>query len=128
MKQFLACIIIILTGCNGEPLVAPSSPETFWIDVSTASDTIITNVNNQSPVIYYAAKNWQSSSDTNLTHGFRFVGIRYSDTVLVKPLNDSGTNYQRYICGNNANPDTLQSQNFLDSTGINPVKKYVRLK
>lgn len=128
MKQFLASIILVISGCSGDPMVAPSTLETSWIDVATHSDTIITNVNNQWPVIYYAEKNWQSSADTNLSNGFRFIAVRKGDTIAVKPLDDSTTNYQTYISGNNENSDTLKSQNFLDTSGNNPVKKYIHLR
>jgi hypothetical protein len=128
MKQFLACIILVLSGCSGDPLVAPSALETSWIDVETHSDTIITNVNNQWPVIYYAAQNWQIAADTNIAHGYRFIGARKGDTIIVKRLDDSSTNYQTYISGNSENNDTLKSQNFLDTSANNPVKKYIHLR
>jgi hypothetical protein len=127
MRYCFLSLLYFLFSCNGEPLIAPSSPETVWVDAATYSDTIITNVNNQPPVIYYAAKNWQSSADTNLSHGYRFIAIRYADTISVKHLNDSTTNYKSFICGNTENSDTLKSQNFLDTIVNNPVRNYVHL-
>jgi hypothetical protein len=128
MKQFIACVILVISGCSGDPMVAPSSLETSWIDAATHSDTIITNINNQPTIIYYAAQNWQTAADTSIAHGYRFIGARKGDTILVKPLDDSTTNYQTYISGNNENSDTLKSQNFLDTLAINPVRTFVHLK
>jgi hypothetical protein len=68
-------------------MVVPLMQKQIWIDEATKSDTIVTGEGYSLPnYLYYAARNWQSSVDTNITHGFRNIGIRYGDSILVKPL------------------------------------------
>ena len=128
MKWFSLCVIFIIVACNKPPAFAPATRQTVWIDAETNSDTIITNLNNQSPLLYYAKKNWQLSADTNITHGYRFIAIFFKDSILVKPLNDSSTNYQGpFFLHTNERYDTLKAQNFLDSTNAIPVSIYILL-
>src|SRR4051812_22678713 len=118
MKYLLYCFAITMLACNKQPALAPPTPQTSWIDLDTHSDTIITNINNHSSILYYASKNWQQSADTSLTHGYRFVAIRYGDSILVKPLNDPSTNYDGpFILKINEGDDTLTAQNFIDTAG-----------
>ncbi|MEO6637778.1 MAG: hypothetical protein ABIN25_05855 [Ginsengibacter sp.] len=118
----------IFVACNKPPALAPATPETYWIDSGTLSDTIITNVNGNFPVIYLAKKNWHQLADTNFTHGFKFIAISYRDSILVKPLGDASTNYKGpFILSANERNDTLRAQNFLDTVNTNPVNIYIRL-
>jgi hypothetical protein len=130
MKYFLLFSILVFIACNGEPAIAPPTPETVWVDADTRSDTIITNVDDHAPEIYFAYHNWHVLAiDPNLSHGLRFIAIRKGDSILVKPLNDPTTNYDGpFICGNSQNSDTLRSQNFLDASSLSPVKNYIRLQ
>ena len=130
MKYFLLFSIFSFIACNKEPAIAPPTPQTVQVDADTRSDTIITNVDDHAPEIYFAYHNWQVLAiDPNLSHGFRFIAIRKGDSILVKPLNDPTTNYDGpFICGNSQNTDTLRSQNFLDASSLNPVKNYIRLQ
>ena len=127
MKYITVFITLLLIACNKEPLKAPM-PETLWIDAATLSDTIIVNVKNLYGGVYYAKKNWQQFSDTTLVEGYRFVAIKYNDSILVKPYNDPTTNYKGpfLLKLNNVN-DTLQAQNFLDTSSINPARTFIRL-
>lgn len=128
MKRKLFYLVFILVACNKPPLLAPATPQTYWIDSATLSDTIITNVKGNYPVIYFAEKNWSQLADTNFTHGFRFIAISYRDSILVKPLNDPSTNYKGpFILSTNERNDTLRAQNFLDTVNTNPVSIYIRL-
>ena len=120
-------IIVFFISCSGDPLVAPSALETVWVDAATQRDTIITNVNNQPAILYFAVKDWQIAG-SSLLHGYRFIGVRYGDSVLVKPLDDSSGNYTGpYLVAVNTRNDTLRAQNFLDSNNTNPSKTYVLL-
>lgn len=128
MKHKFLYIAFILVACNKPPFLAPATPQTYWIDSATLSDTIITNVNGNYPVIYFAEKNWFQLADTNFTHGFRFIAISYRDSILVKPLDDPSTNYRGpFILSTNERNDTLRAQNFLDTINTNPVNIYIRL-
>jgi hypothetical protein len=118
-------LIFIVSACSKPPAVAPGTRQTIWTDIISHSDTIITNLDNQPPLIYFAKSNWQLSADTNLTHGYRFIGILYKDSILVKGLNDPSTNYQGpFLLETNKAYDTLKAQNFLDITNANPVTTY----
>lgn len=128
MRRFLWALPFILIACGKPPVTAPSPGQTVWTDGATRGDTIITNINNQFPLIYFAKKNWQLSADTNITHGYRFIAIRYRDSILVKGLNDSSTNYQGpFLLQTNTAYDTLKAQNFLDTASANPAIMYLRL-
>lgn len=128
MKYCVIAIALIIIACNGEPLSIPQPVETRWIDATTNSDTVITNVNNNPGILYYALKNWQSSADTNITHGYRSIAGRQADTVVVYTLGDPTNAQGPFICGNSVNNDTLKSQNFLDTLNPNPVRIYTKLK
>ena len=128
MKYKFLFIALIVVACNKPPALAPATPQTYWIDSGTRSDTIITNVNGNFPVVYFAEKNWYQLADTNFTHGFRFIAARYGDSILVKPLNDPSTNYKGpFIFSTNQRNDTLRAQNFLDTINTTPVNIYIRL-
>lgn len=127
MKSYLLFFMIFIAACK-KPFTVPKPVETRWIDAATNSDTIITNVDNNPGILYYALKNWQSSSDTNITHGYRFLAGSREDTVVVYKLNDPANAQGPFICGNTANADTLKSQNFLDTIIPNPVRIYNKLK
>ncbi len=128
MKHTFLYIAFIFVACNKPPALAPATPQTYWIDSGTLSDTIITNVNENSPVVYFAKNNWYQLADTNFTHGFRFIAIRYGDSILVKPLNDPSTTYRGpFILSTNERSDTLRAQNFLDTVNTNAVNIYIRL-
>ena len=127
MKNLLLGITFILGACGKPPAIAPSTGQTIWTDIITHRDTIITNLNNQLPLIYFAKNNWQLSIDTNISHGYRFIAILYEDSILVKGLNDPSTNYQGpFLLRTNTAYDTLRAQNFLDTTNANPVVIYTR--
>ncbi|TKK70199.1 hypothetical protein FC093_05465 [Ilyomonas limi] len=126
MKRVAFGIILITFACNKPPMPAPATPQTVWIDAATHSDTIITNVGNQYPVLYYASKNWQQSVDTNLSQGFRFIAIRFGDSILVKQLNDTSTGYDGpFLLAVNAENDTLMAQNFIDTASVNPARTFI---
>ena len=117
-----------MLACNKPPAVASPTPPTTWIDLDTHNDTIITNVNNHSSVVYYASRNWQLSADTSLTHGYRLIAIRYGDSILVKSLNDPSTDYDGpFILKTNEGNDTLTAQNFLDTASVNPAGIFIPL-
>ena len=106
MKKFSALIVCaVCISCNGVPYSAPIEPQRVWIDAATRSDTIITNVNNTPIQLYYAEKNWQSSPDTNLTHGYRQIAIKFN-----RDSNDKAT---------------LTAQNFIDTAQPNPARIFV---
>ena len=129
MKYLVYCIAIMMLACNKQPALAPPTPQTSWIDLDTHSDTIITNVNDQRSVVYYASKNWKQSADTSLAHGYRQVAIRYGDSILVKPLNDFSTNYNGpFILKINEGNDTLTAQNFIETAGNNPARAFIPLQ
>ena len=123
---FSTFMLLLITGCSGDPMISPPTPETKWIDSKTHSDTIITNVGGNSNILYYAIKNWQSFPDSNFAYGFRQIGIKAGDSILVKPLNDMSTNYSGpYLLKLNAANDSLQAQNFLDSIHITSSALYL---
>lgn len=127
MKYAIFLILFIMLACNGQPLVAPATPQTAWIDSDTRSDTIITNVDNFYTVIYYASKDWQESADTDLSHGYRLVAIRYGDTIYVKPADDPSTDYDGpFLLKINEDNNTLTAQNFLDTANANPARVFIR--
>jgi hypothetical protein len=129
MKYLLLFIAFLATTCNKPPFVASATPQTTWIDEQTHKDTIITNVNNQRVVVYYAAHQWQQSADTSLAHGYRFIAIFYADSILVKRLNDTTTFYDGpFLLQTNDDYDTLKAQNFLDTAITNSTRTYVLLR
>lgn len=129
MKYLISFAVLLFVGCNKEPFKAPPTPETLWIDAATLSDTIITNVNNISSNIYYAKKNWQQLANSNMFHGYRFIAIKFNDSVLIKPYSDPTTNYTGpFLLKFNSLNDTLQAQNFLDEGSVNPVRIFIRLQ
>ncbi len=129
MKYFIVSIVFVMSSCNGQLLDAPATPQTVWIDAATRSDTIITNVDNHDPLLYYASKNWQQSPDTSLTHGYRFIAIRFKDSILVKPFNDVSTNYRGpFILKANKENDTLTAQNFIDTVNTYAASIFIRLR
>jgi hypothetical protein len=107
----------------------PFIPKQIWIDESGRNDTIITAEGYAIPeYLYYAKRNWQTSADTNLTHGFRNIAIRFGDSILVKPLNDFSTNYDGpFYFHIDENKLTLQSQNILDTSSENITRIFVPL-
>ena len=116
-------------ACNKPPLVAPATPQTTWIDQQTHKDTIITNVNNQHTVVYYAAHQWQQAADTSVSHGYRFIAILYRDSILVQRLNGTSTDYDGpFLLQANDGYDTLKAQNFLDTAIVNSTRTFVLLK
>ena len=126
MKYLAYSIVLAMLACNKPPAVAPSTPQTTWIDLDTYSDTIITNINDFSGTVYYASKNWQQSANSTLAHGYRLIAVRYGDSILVKPLNDPSTNYDGpFVLKTNEGNDTLTAQNFLDTASDNPVRIFV---
>ena len=129
MKYFSLCLIYLFAACNKPPATAPSTPQTTWIDMATHNDTIVTNVNMRSSLLYYAQKNWQLSADTNTSHGYRFIAVQYNDSILVKEVNDLSSDYVGpfYFYVNEKN-DTLKAQNFLDSSGANPIRTFILLR
>jgi hypothetical protein len=126
-------IIGIITTCvscsNKQPMIVPIQPKQIWIDEATHSDTIITGEGYELPnYLYYAALNWQSSADTSIANGFRKIGIRYGDSILVKPLNDLSTNYDGpFFFHIDENKTALKAQNFLDTTMSNDVRIFIPL-
>lgn len=131
MKLFCSIVLIITSvSCsNKEPVIVPLLPKQVWIDQTTRNDTIITGEGYDLPsYLYYAEKNWQTSSDTNLTHGFRNIGIRFGDSILVKPLADNSTNYDGPFFFHLEENKTLQSQNFLDTSKENSLRIFVPLQ
>lgn len=126
MKRLTYCIILMMFACYKSPMPAPATPQTVWIDAATHGDTIITNVDNQYLVLYYASKNWQQSPDTNFSHGFRLIAIHFGDSILVKPLNDFSTNYDGpFLLKTNTENDTLTAQNFIDTANANPARTFI---
>jgi len=126
MKCLICCIILLMLACNKPPALAPATPQIIWIDAATYSDTIITNVDNHYSVLYYASKNWQQSADTNFSHGFRLIAIRFSDSILVKPLTDTSTNYDGpFLLKISEENDTLTAQNFIDTANANPARRFI---
>ncbi|CAN5617932.1 hypothetical protein BH10BAC2_BH10BAC2_45270 [soil metagenome] len=110
-------------------MIVPLEPKQVWIDRDTQSDTIITGEGYSFPnYLYYAAKNWQTSADINLTHGYRNIAIKFGDSILVKPLNDPTTIYDGpFFFQVEASKTTLQTQNFLITGNPNDVRIFVPL-
>jgi len=128
---FFFLVVIICSSCsNKEPMVVPLIQKQIWIDEATKSDTIVTGEGYSLPnYLYYAARNWQSSVDTNITHGFRNIGIRYGDSILVKPLGDLSTNYDGpFFFHIDENKTILKAQNFLITTTPNNVRIFAPLR
>jgi len=129
MKYILLLIIFVAAACSKLPFPAPATPQTRWINLQTHKDTIITNVNNQQTDIYYAAYQWQQAAEPAVSHGYRFIGIRYGDSILVKKVNDASTIYDGpFLLQTNKSYDTLKAQNFLDTSIANSPKTYILLK
>lgn len=129
MKYLLLFIAFLAAGCDKPPFAASATPQTTWIDQQTHKDTIITNVNNQRAVIYYAANQWQQTADTSLANGYRFIAIFYADSILVKRLNETATFYDGpFLLQTNDAYDTLKAQNFLDTAITNSTRTYVLLR
>ena len=129
---FFIWIAVTALACsnNGQLLTVPLEPKQVWIDRTTGSDTIITGEGYSFPnYLYYAAKSWQTSADTNLTHGFRQIGIRFGDSILVKPLNDPSTIYDGpFFFQVDESRTTLHTQNFLNTDNPNDVRIFVPLR
>lgn len=131
MKYVLlrAAIVLILAACDKPPYEVPAIPQRTWIDQQMHTDTIITNVNDQIPIIYYAMYQWQQSPDISRSHGYRFIAIAKGDSILVKRLNNPSTNYDGpFLLEINDRNDTLRAQNFLDTATANPARVFVLLK
>ncbi len=97
--------------------LSPATPQTIWIDQQMHKDTIITNVDNQNTVLYYAAYQWQQAADTGLSHGYCFIAIFHGDSIFVKQLNNTSTTYDGpFLLQTNKGYDTLKAQNFLDTS------------
>ncbi len=136
-QEYMKCLIILLAlivfaACsnNGQLLTVPVEPEHVWIDQATGSDTIITGEGYTIPnYLYYAAQNWQTSADTNLTHGYRKITIRFGDSILVNPLADLSTNYDGpFFFHTDESKTSLQAQNFIDTTMPNEVRIFILLR
>ena len=129
---FVLLLAAAMFACsnNGEPFAVPLEPEHVWVDQATNSDTVITGEGYTIPnYLYYATKKWQTSADTNLTHGYRKITIRYGDSILVNPLDDLSTNYDGpFFFHVDESKTTLQAQNFLDTTTANEVRIFVQLR
>ena len=128
MKYIILLFALFIFACNGPLLESPATPQTVWIDLETKSDTIITNVGSHYSGLYYASKNWQQATDTNLLRGYRFIAIRFGDSILVKLHLDSSTDYDGpFLLLINEKNDTLKAQIFLDSVNTNPARLFTRL-
>ena len=127
---FLWIAILFIDCSNKEPFSVPLEPTQVWIDETTKSDTIITGEGYSIPnYLYYAAKNWQTSADTSLTHGFRNIAIKFGDSILVKPLNDPSTIYDGpFFFHVEESKTILHTQNFLDTGNPNDVRIFVPLR
>jgi len=130
MKYFSLFAAIACLGCRYKPPVTvPLEPQRVWIDQATLSDTIITGERYVHPdYLYYAKKNWQTSADTVITHGYRQIAISFGDSILVKPLADLSTNYDGpFFFKVDESKTTLHAQNFLNTSAQNNVRIFLRL-
>jgi hypothetical protein len=127
---YLWVAILFLACSNKEPFSVPLEPTQVWIDEDTQSDTIITGEGYTIPnYLYYAAKSWQTSADTNLTHGFRNIAVKFGDSILVKPLHDPSTIYEGpFFFRVDESRTTLHTQNFLNTSRPNEVRIFVPLR
>ena len=102
----------------------------MWVNEVTKNDTIITGEGYTIPnYLYYAARNWQTSADTGLAHGFRNIPIKFGDSILVKPLNDPSTIYDGpFFFQVDESRTTLHTQNFLNTGNPNDVRIFVPLR
>ena len=129
MRYFLLFILFLIASCNKQPFPAPATPQTTWLDEQRNMDTIITNINNRPNMVYYSAFQWQQLADTSLSHGYRLIAIRKGDSIWVQPINDPSSNYNGpFLLHINNSHDTLNAQNFLDTSAGNLTRSYVLMK